>query len=130
MKTNLPYRTPTVQLTRSANQLSVHQLTAYTTLLTVQKTLVRGQPHYFRKKLIPRYQGCSDNCGMEAVVPRRQENTMKADANLTISRGGFFFRGSAFFNNLPLLLRTTSNEIQFKREVKKWVKQNIDVKPG
>ena len=107
MKTNLPYRTPTVQLTRSANQLSVHQLTAYTTLLTVHKT-----------------------SGMEAVVPRRQENTMKADANLTISRGGFFFRGSAFFNNLPLLLRTTSNEIQFKREVKKWVKQNIDVKPG
>ena len=72
MKTGLPFNTPTVQLTEAAGQMSVHQLTAYTTLLTVHKTLVRGQPHYFREKLTPRYQGCTENLRMETVVPRRQ----------------------------------------------------------
>ena len=128
MKTRLPAHTPTTQLTKAANQLSVHQLTAYTTLLTVHKTLARGQPVYFRDKFIPKYQGCSDD-NMAAVVPRRQENTLRAESSLTISRGGFFFRGATMFNNLPVSLRTMTSESQFKREVKKWTIKNIDVKP-
>ena len=130
MKTGLPYRTPTVDLTEAAGQLSVHQLTAYTSLLTVHKSLVRGQPQYFKEKLSPRFPSCSALNGSEVVVPRRQEYTLSASSNLTISRGGFFFRGATLFNKLPLNLRTSKNEIKFKREVKSWVKQNIDVKPG
>ena len=102
---------------------------AYTTLLTVHKTLVRGQPHYFREKLTPRYQGCTEDLRMEIVVPRRQENTLNASTNLTISRGGFFFRGAILFNNLPHSLRTSKNEDQFNRSVRKWIKENIDGKP-
>ena len=129
MKTNLPFGTPTVTLTRTANKLSVHQLTAYTTLLTIQKTLVRGQPHYFREKLLPRHQG-GNNDELDSVAPRRQENSLKINSNLTISRGGFFYRGAALFNKLPLSLRLTKSESQFKREIKQWVQQNVDVKPG
>ena len=66
---------------------------------------------------------------MAAVVPRRQENTLRAESSLTISRGGFFFRGATMFNNLPVSLRTMTSESQFKREVKKWIFKNIDVKP-
>ena len=129
MKTNLPFGTPTATLTRTASKLSVHQLTAYTTLLTIHKTLVRGQPHYFRDKLLPRYQG-GNNDELDSVAPRRQENSLKINSNLTISRGGFFYRGAALFNKLPLSLRLMKSESQFKREIKQWVQQNVDVKPG
>ena len=129
MMTRLPAQTPTVQLTKAADKLSVHQLTAYTTLLTVHKTMTRGQPHYSYEKLIPKYQGCTDENAMGRIAPRRQENTLRADCNLTLSRGGFFFRGATLFNNLPVSLRTSRNEYSFKTEVKKWIIQNIDVKP-
>ena len=78
MKTGLPYRTPTVDLTEAAGQLSVHQLTAYTSLLTVHKSLVRGQPQYFKEKLSSRFPSCSALNGSEFVVPRRQEYTFSA----------------------------------------------------
>ena len=123
-KSGLPFRTTTEQLTQATGDLSVQQLTAYTTLVTAQKAIAAQQPQYLAKKLKLR---TNDE---NQAFPNRQANMLRIQANLTISRGGFFCRSSALFNQLPLDLRSTLDPNIFKPKAKKWVQQNIAVKPG
>ena len=92
LQTGLPFRTPTVQLTEATFDLSVQQLTAYTTLVTAQRCMASKQPRYMTDKLQLR-----TNEG-NATFPMRQENTLRIQSNLTLARGGFFCRSSALFN--------------------------------
>ena len=124
LQTGLPFRTPTVQLTQATFDLSVQQLTAYTTLVTAQRCISSKQPRYMADKLQLR-----TNEG-NATFPLRQENTLRIQSNLTLARGGFFCRSSALFNQLPSDLRSNMDPKQFKLRVKAWVRSNIPVKPG
>ena len=124
LQTGLPFRTPTVQLTQATFDLSIQQLTAYTTLVTAQRCISSKQPRYMADKLQLR-----TNEG-NATFPLRQENTLRIQSNLTLARGGFFCRSSALFNQLPSDLRSNMDPKQFKLRVKAWVRSNIPVKPG
>ena len=124
LKTGLPIRTPTAQLVRASGDLSVQQLTPYSTLVTAQKSIAAQQPQYLAKKLKLR----SNN--PDQVVPNRQVNTIRIQSNLTIARSGFFCRSSALFNQLPPDMRSNMDPKIFKPKVKKWVQENIAVKPG
>ena len=124
LQTGLPLRTPTVELTQATNSLSVQQLTAYTTLATVQRCIASKQPRYMADKLQLR-----TNEG-NATFPLRHENTLRIQSNLTLARGGFFCRGSALFNQLPPDLRSPMEPKLFKLRLKAWVRSNIPVKPG
>ena len=118
LQTGLPFRTPTVELTQATNSLSVQQLTAYTTLATVQRCIASKQPRYMADKLQLR------------TFPLRHENTLRIQSNLTLARGGFFCRGSALFNQLTPELRSPMEPKLFKLRLKAWVRTNIPVKPG
>ena len=106
LKSGLPFWTTTDQLTQATGDLSVQQLTAYTTLVTAQKAIAAQQPQYLAKKLKLR------NNDENQAFPNRQANMLRIQANLTISRGGFFWRSSLIsfllISDLPWI-RTSSN---------------------
>ena len=125
MKLNEPCNSNTSckELVRRSGEMSIQQLTAYFTLLQIFKTTQTQKPEYLANKLTLN----KPNEGR--VFPYRQLNTITINRNLTISRSGFFFRGSTLWNLLPVDLRTMDNADKFKKGVKKWIKENIPVKP-
>ena len=124
LKANLPFRSPTEQLLRAPGDLSLQQLTAYSILVTAHKQIAANQPQYLASKLQlqPRPE--------DQTLPPRNDNPLRIQSHLKISRGGFFCRSAALFNILPPDLRSATDPKIFKSEVKKWVQQNVAPKPG
>jgi hypothetical protein len=124
MKTGMRYGTPTVELLSRSNMMSVHQLIAYHTLLTVQKCLTNQKPKYLYERLDLR------PVELNTMMASRQLNTTMVDQKLETSRGGFMYRGSQLWNSLPTRLKIFGNLPKFKKGVRKWVTETIAVKPG
>ena len=122
MMTGLSPDTPTTRLLHEANSLSVHQLTAFTTLLSAQKAMFNKNPKYLARKL-----NIQENT--ENNIPLRNTNILRVRAELTLTRGGFFYRAALLWNLLPDDLRSRLPPDLFKKKVKIWVKENIRVKP-
>ena len=68
LKTGLNFETPTLTLLKTANDMSVHQLIAYKTILTVHKTMQTKKPSYIYNK----------------IKPRQNERPLRNDNNLDI----------------------------------------------
>ena len=119
MKTKMPRGTATSTLLSSSGDLSVQQLTALSSLTTLQKMIHSGKPEYITRKL-------SMNTN---VATTRQENMIKLNSNLTVTRGAYLYRASSIYNNLPPEMRVNMNPELFKYRAKAWVKQNISIKP-
>ena len=109
---------------KKTGTLSVHQMIAYYTLLTVFKVIKTGKPSYLSSKLM---------VNRDAGVARRGlEASTIATPNyiLGVSRAGFIYRGAKLFNMLPGNLREISETGKFKAESRRWIQRNIKVKPG
>ena len=113
----------TENLLQMTNSLSVHQLTAFTTLISAQKSIFHQKPEYFANKF--KLKSSSE----ENIIPQRQENSLTVRAGLTISRGGYFYRAATLWNLLPADMKLMMNPINFKKKAKEWVKRNIPIKP-
>ena len=50
--------------------------------------------------------------------------------NLEVSRAGFIYRGVNLFNTLTLSIMEEKKTKVFKASVKKWVKENIGIRPN
>ena len=120
---NIDRRTPTSELLRQSKELSVHQLGAYHSLLTLARILVSGKPEYFVSKLILR------KPVDEIIFPSRQLNTIEVNCRLSLSRSGFCYRAAKLWNSLPARLRNETRMNVFKVEAKEWVRGFIAVKP-
>ena len=105
------------------NSLSVHQLTAFTTLVSAQKAMFSKKPDYFAHKLTLN-SGSSQN-----IVPKRQINNLQVKAELTVSRGGFFYRACTLWNMLPAEMKQMMTPLNFRNKVKNWVKKYISIIP-
>ena len=124
LKTGLRRDCPTAQLLETAGDLSVQQQTAYFTLMTVFRSVTSGKPKYICEKMKLR-RPVNDE-----IFPQRQLNTITvSNSNLSVTRGGFVYRGAQLFNSLPVSLRTESKVSSFKRRLKAWTKTNIPIKP-
>ena len=124
MKTgNYTFNAPTNDLLDASQDLSVHQLGAHHTLVTLHRIVTTGQPEYLADKLALIR---SDD---SMVLPNRQLNTIHINCNRTISRSGFLYRGSKLWNCLPVNLRLETKTEAFKTQVKKWVRNQILRKP-
>ena len=121
--TNLPRHTPTEELVKSSGELSVHQLTAYHSLLSAHKVIVAQKPDYLAKKLVLK----TPEEGR--VFPHRQAYTLPVSGGLSITRAGFFDRTARVYNSMPLYIRSCTATPKYKKLVKKWVKHNIKIKP-
>ena len=109
---------------KASGELSIHQLIAYHTPLTVHKIKTSGKPEYLYRRL--QFTQVNENF----VHPTRQLNKIYVKQNLNLSRGGFVYRGGLIWNHLPENLRCERKLGRFKARVKAWVKQNVKIKPG
>ena len=123
MKTMLGRQTSTKKLLESSKELSVHQLVAYTTLVTVHKIKMNKKPTYLDTRLNMR------PLEQDAIEPRRQVNKIEVRQNLTLSRAGFIYRGSLLWNQTSEAMRVNLNTVMYKREARKWVELNVSIKP-
>ena len=123
LKTNLDYKTPTEVLVKTCNELSVQQTTAYHTLTTVFKAVQFKKPFYLAQRLKQR-KPTSDG-----IFPHRQLNNIHTQAELTLSRGGLVYRGAKLWNCLTPELKREENLQVFKRNVRRWVTENVPAKP-
>ena len=104
--------------------MSVHQLIAYHTIMTVHRVVTSQYPKYMAYKLQLRK---PDGDG---VFPLRQVNTINVPkTDLTLSRGGFVVRGAILWNSLPIEMRSETKKEYFRKSVRKWVKENIHKRP-
>ena len=123
LKTGLPNHVPTKTLLNASKDLSVHQLTAYHTLLTVHKVKKNCKPKYI-------YNRFWENIDEEIPVVRRNADRVAVNQRLTISRAGFIYRGGLLWNQLSEIQRQEIDTGKFKREVRKWVELKVSIKPG
>ena len=114
--------TPTVELLRDTGTLSVQQMIAYQTAVSVYKIVQSGKPTYLSNKL--RIKKRNMNLRGRLGSLSQVENT------LSIAREGFIFRGASIFNKIDENIRNETKLEKFKVKVKEWVKNNIEVKPS
>ena len=105
----------TEQLLNINEDLSVHQLGASRTIVIVKKIIMSQKPSYLAEKL--------------QLLHSKVFNSGSGAAKLGIQREGFVYRGGKLFNLLPICIREETNIRNFKKKVKKWVIENIEVKP-
>ena len=114
-KTNLfTLNTPTSDLLDASGDLSVHQLAALHTLLTVFRIVTTRQPEYLAKKLAIR------TPDEDRIFPSRQLYTRQVRNDLTIGRSGLINRGGKLWNYLPLDIRQEYRPAVFKSNVRNW----------
>ena len=124
LKTKKPRETPISELIKATKDMSVQQLTAYHTLMTVHKVITSGYPKYLADKLVLRQQN-GDN-----IFPHRQLNKILVpNVNLTLSRGGFIYRGVCLWNALPSQMRAERKTEIFKNRLREWIRLRVKIKP-
>ena len=111
----------TVSLLARTKSLSVHQLTAFSTIMTVYKTLQYQTPEYFYDKL--------KRQNVEGGRVTRHSDNLKVEAKLTLTRGGYLYRAAALWNKVPANLKQEAKTLSFKKQLKEWVISNIKWKP-
>ena len=92
-------------------------------MLTTHKITRSSKPEYLANRLRLKTPNNAN------IFPLRQAYTIPLVGNLTTTRGGFCYRAANLYNILPIHLRSCDHHPLFKREVKKWVKSNVPVKP-
>ena len=113
--------TPTTDLLKLTNTLSVQQLVAFHTLVMVFKIITTSRPAYLARKLKVSTQEVLQRC-QGTIIPARQ--------SLSITRGGFIFRGTQLYNSLPQALRKEKNLKKYRDAVRTWVQENILARPN
>ena len=120
---NFTLNAPTNDLLDANKDLSVHQLGANHTLVTVHRIVTTGQPEYLANKLALR------KPEPVMIFPKRHVHTIHFNSSRTVVRSGFVYRGAYLWNCLPVDLRLETKTDAFKTEVQKWVRENISRKP-
>ena len=102
----------------------MHQQSALHTLTLVHKVVTTQYPRYLAAKLKLR----KPREGQ--VFNHRQLNTISVpNVKLSASKSGFVVRGASLWNSLPLVMRSDMKATTYKRELKKWIKDNVAIKP-
>ena len=117
--------TPTETLLMKTESLSVQQMIAFHTLMMVKKVTKSQQPKYLAEKL-----SLIEDVPERRVMERTKQIIIPVERNLSVSRGGFVYRGYKLFNSLPVSLRSEQKIPAFRKNAKAWVKFNIDSKLG
>ena len=107
---NLPPRTNRELMISQLGWLTVYQLIAYHTLLTVFRIMKCKKPEYLYKAL------GRDNRNGHIIV----ENS-----RLGLYNKSFIPRGSTLWNRLPVFLKKIEKVGRFKKEMRKWVADNV-----
>ena len=114
----------TVDLLKDTDSLSIQQMVAYYTLIMVHKITMTGKPTYLAERLKLRDESARE---LRAWGGRTVETP---GYKLETSRAGFVHRGSKLYNSVSRNLSEETSIAKFKRGAKKWVAEQIPVRPG
>ena len=106
--------TSTKQLIEETDSLSIQQMIAYHTAVLTYKVINSGKPSYLSKRM---------KRGRSGYIEQ-------TNLRLSISREGFIHRGPCIFNKLDKNLRNEPRIDRFKVALRKWIKENIAIKPS
>ena len=118
--TKLAWYTPTRELIKQCNWLSINQLVFYQTVLQVHRVVQSGSPLYLSSKLETVYTtrqgagGCvrwlGVNCG-----------------DLSLLQTSFHGQAAKMYNDIPVKIRKAKYLAVFKKELKTWIKIHIEI---
>ena len=107
---NLPPRFNRDTMFDMLGWMTVHQLVAYHTLLTVFRIRRSKEPEYLARAL------CRDNYRGNIIV---------TNSRLGLYKKSFVQRGSTLWNSVPPELRRIPGTAAFKAKLKKWVHESV-----
>ena len=110
--------TPTIELLQKANMMSVNQLSAYYSLVTVFNVKQSGKPQYLADRL-------GFNGNIENEAHRRGHNISNVDYRLARGREGMLYRGTKLYNSLDPTLKTENSAKLFKKKLTEWILRKI-----
>ena len=112
----------TSELLKQCGWLSIRQLSFYTTVLSIHKTLVKEAPEHIFEKLTSGRKHRTRGTG-NCLVNR----TYVDEARLSIASSSYRWRGHRQHSTLPDYLKDEVDLQIFKRELKSWVKENVSI---
>ena len=115
------YDTPTEVLLRKTGSLSIQQMIAYHTTVLAYKIVKVGKPSYIRERLQEK------KCGIG--LRNKHRSIIVNNKKLAISREGFIYRAATLLNKIGEELRAEEKLGKFKMNLKKWILENISIKP-
>ena len=115
-------RVSTEELLRRTQSLSIQQIIAFHTLVTIHKVLISNKPTYLAERLplVDQERALRSNSSHLIAFPNYR---------LDVGRAGFVYRGGRLFNSLPKILREEKNPTSFKNKVREWVTKNVVIRP-
>ena len=108
---NFPPRTSRCLLFDKLGWLTVEQLIAYHTLITVNRIRMKKEPEYL-----------ADHLPRDNIYGRIIELQLRTVPN----QNSFVYRGSTLWNRLPRDIRSGMRMGPFRRKLKNWVESNIE----
>ena len=109
--TNLPIRTPRLEIYSVAGWMTVNQLVFYHSALSTLRIRQSGEPKYLSEIM------SRDNRAGRIIVP---------NTSLTLAKKSFCFRAAEQWNSIPEGIRKMKKIGQFKSQLKKWILSNVE----
>ena len=103
--------------------MSILQLIAYHTVLSVFKVVTTREPVYLAKRF------GLEEVGQPGARARRRQHHIRIEFKLSIARSGFVYRGSQLWNMIPVEIKTAMSLKVFKKKIKPWIKENVGIYP-
>ena len=120
--TRLSWYTPTRQLLKHCNWLSINQLIFYQTVLQVHRVVKSGSPLYLSRKLATNY-NYNTRQAAGGGVRLMGENS----GDLSLLQSSFHGHASTMYNTIPAKIRKAKSLPTFKKELKTWIKIHIEI---
>ena len=114
--TKKSWYTPTRVLLQQCNWLSVKQLIFYHTVLQVWRVKTSQLPVYINS----RYQSARTRSAVGGTL-------LVPDVEMSLSSKSFMVRSTVMWNTIPPSLRVIQNLETFKKNLKSWTKQNVEL---
>ena len=112
----------TADLLKECGWLSIRQVSFYTTVLTVHKTIVHRIPELLYEKLTSGRRYVTRGASGHIV-----ERSSVEEARLNIASTSFRWRGHRQHSSIPDSLKNEQNMAIFKSKLKLWVQKNVSI---
>ena len=123
--TKLSWFTPQRILLKQTNWLSIRQLVYYHTILQVWRTRLHSKPKYLVTKF---NRGAHYRTRGVSTGEYLAEGYLQIpDTKTALAKKGMMVRGPTLWNAMPRDLRMfTGSQISFKKDLKKWIRENVE----
>ena len=118
--TKLNWFTPTHVLLTQCGWLSIRQLNIYHNMLQVYKIKTTGRPVYFHEKFTRQF---GANTRLATTNGIKLDQRVKSE----LAKNNFTYKSVKQWNELPVKIRQSTTLTTFKKDLKVWIKENIDI---